>query len=49
MYAVERAIELSKGKYCSVSAMLANTAVIEHTYESWSMYQPTHTQKLFEK
>jgi putative redox protein len=31
--AVERAIELSKDKYCSVSAMLGKTAVIEHTYE----------------
>ena len=31
--AVERAIELSKDKYCSVSAMLEKTAVIEHTYE----------------
>lgn len=31
--AVERAIELSKDKYCAVSAMLGKTAVIEHTYE----------------
>jgi putative redox protein len=31
--AVERAIDLSKDKYCSVSAMLAKTALIEHTYE----------------
>lgn len=28
--AVERAVDLSVGKYCSVSAMLAKTAVIEH-------------------
>ena len=31
--AVERAIELSRDKYCSVSAMLDKTAVITHTYE----------------
>jgi putative redox protein len=31
--AVERAIELSSSKYCSVQAMLAKSAKIEHSYE----------------
>jgi putative redox protein len=31
--AIERAIQLSQDTYCSVSAMLGKTAVIEHTYE----------------
>jgi putative redox protein len=31
--AVERAIELSETKYCPAQAMLAKSAVIEHTYE----------------
>jgi putative redox protein len=31
--AVERAIDLSVSKYCSAQAMLAKSAVIEHTYE----------------
>ncbi len=30
---VERAIELSKTKYCSVSFMLKNSVVITHTYK----------------
>lgn len=30
---VERAIELSRDKYCSVSAMLSQGVPIEHTYE----------------
>ncbi len=31
--AVRRAIELSETKYCSVSAMMAHTTRIEHTFE----------------
>lgn len=31
--AVERAIELSKDKYCPASAMLSKAATIEHTFE----------------
>ncbi len=31
--AVERAIQLSKDKYCSVSAMLCHSAEIRHTYK----------------
>ena len=31
--AIEQAIALSRDKYCSVSAMLDKTAVIEYTYE----------------
>ena len=30
---VERAIDLSQDKYCSVSAMLRKTATIDHVYE----------------
>ncbi|MBP7999260.1 MAG: OsmC family protein [Chloroflexi bacterium] len=31
--AVERAVELSKDKYCSVSAMLSQAAQVNHTFE----------------
>jgi putative redox protein len=31
--AIERAIELSRDKYCSVSAMLHQSAEVEYTYE----------------
>jgi putative redox protein len=31
--AVERAVELSRDKYCSASAMLGKTAVISHSVE----------------
>jgi putative redox protein len=39
--AIERAIELSKNKYCSVSAMLHQAAEIECTYEIINEPAPT--------
>jgi putative redox protein len=34
---VERAIQLSEEKYCGVSRMLSETAVIHHRYEIFAM------------
>ena len=44
--ALERAIELSEKRYCSVQAMLSKTAVITSSYRIVEQVNPSHPGKL---